>query len=51
MEAKGTNKALKISSEHDGNTFKITKIICILLIIVVFLSNFAIASFYITYHA
>jgi len=51
MEAKGTNKALKISSEHDGNTLKITRIICILLVILIFLSNFAVASFYITYHA
>jgi hypothetical protein len=51
MEAKGTNKTLKITSEHDSNSIKITKIIAVLILIVLFLSNFAVASFYITFNA
>jgi len=51
MEAKGTNKTLKISAEHDGNAIKITKIIVIIVFLIIFLSNFAVASFYITFNA
>jgi hypothetical protein len=51
MEAQVAKKTLKISSEHDTTSIKLFKIICILLFLIIFLSNFAAASFYITFTA